>query len=150
MTYLHAFVEQQRFGAALFTAQGYLTGIDAADGELLDIHEQLVAIATSGRRFLPAFRTLLNAIELPADDQRALLASAEAYRASLADVLSHRPGIVASRPDAAAFWPEALSGEMEDVLDDLDAIVETLALGLSPQFRAEIAAARAAVGSRAD
>lgn len=150
MLHLEALVEQQRFGAALFTVQGYLRGVEDSAGALLDIHDSLAAIVAAGRQFVASFRAILLTPDLPKAHQEALLVSAEMFRAALADVLERRTLLLRVHPEATPFWPESLADEMADVLEDLEDLVETMALGLSAEFRAQIAAARAAAGLPAD
>jgi hypothetical protein len=143
-----ALVEQNHFAGVVGEASGVVKIARAQSRlpkkSLLALRRAINAVLRTGNDLRASVRDLLRDEHIDECPQEALctmVANMTQQNTTLRGLLGRRSSLVAKRPLVGAYWSAHVHEKLLDLVDDLEDVCETLALGLSASFRQEVAAA---------
>ncbi len=115
---------------------------------LVELRRLLIEVVRIGDRVRTMLRAFLNESQDLHDERelQGLLSRLADSREGLRTIIGARAGLRRSYRQIVAYWKDDIQEQLETNLNDLDDLIETLALGLSPAFRREVEDARAEAG----
>ena len=149
--------DSRHWNGAVYTARGYLRAVEAqskvsrrniAKSLLMGLRKNLTDVLKVGEPLLGKIKQelLKDQDSLSERDQQDILLMIANTNGALRACLVKRPSLLAASRMTGVYWDEILNGRLHDLLEGLEDIEETLALGLSREFRTTLEACRTEAG----